>query len=135
MALPDCHSRRFFDGESAVFFCAHPDLHAKDNVVTEGICQACPYWQQPPPPTFRDFTPGPPPKPRRLCLHLGEQIGLRECPTCRGTVRVKVFACAHPAHLETTLRDCTRCPDHQDRLTDDLRSSLRTEFPADQHVP
>jgi hypothetical protein len=115
MSLPECHSRRFFTGETGVFFCAHPMLHAKDNVVNEGICQVCPYWQQPPPPVFRDFTPGPPPKPRGLCLYLGEQTGLRECPTCGGAVRVKVFACGYPAHEETTLRECEICRDHQPR--------------------
>ncbi len=115
MSLPACHSRRYFEGESAVFFCAHPQLHAKDNLVTPEICRICPYWGAPPPPAFREFRPGPRPKPRGPCVHLGEQTGLRDCPSCCGAVRVKVFACAHPAHRETTLRACADCPDHQPR--------------------
>jgi hypothetical protein len=115
MSLPACHSRRLFDGESAVFFCAHPQLHAKDNLVTAEVCRICPCWHEPPPPAFREFHSGPPPRPRGPCQHLGEQVGLRDCPSCGGTVRVKVFACGHPEHRETTLRFCTDCPDHQPR--------------------
>lgn len=35
------------------------------------------------------------------CVHLGSELRLQDCPTCRGNVRVKVFAC--PLHGETTL--------------------------------
>jgi hypothetical protein len=35
--------------------------------------------------------------------------------TCRGNVRVKTFACAHPAHVETTLAECASCPDYEAR--------------------
>jgi hypothetical protein len=115
MALPACHSRRLFDGEESLFFCAHPQLHAKDNLVTPEICRICPYWQQPAPPEFRPFRPDARPKPRGPCLHLGEQTDLRECKTCGGSVRVKVFACAHPDHRETMLRYCAGCSDHQER--------------------
>jgi hypothetical protein len=125
MSLPDCHSRRFFTGETALFFCAHPRLHARDHVVTEEICRVCPYWSQPAPPVFRNFTPGPPPKPRGLCLYLGEQTGWRECPGCQGSVRVKVFACGHPRHQETTVRECAQCGDHQERPENQPAEVLR----------
>lgn len=39
--------------------------------------------------------PAPPlPKPKVLCAHLGEPTGeRRQCPTCSGTVLVKLTAC------------------------------------------
>src|SRR5438105_1221284 len=108
-----CHSRRYFQGESRLFFCAHPLMHSRDNLVTLQICQVCPLWQQPPPETYRPFTLTAPPKPRGPCAHLGEQVGWRECPSCQGSVRLKVFACGHPRHQETTLSECLQCPDHR----------------------
>ena len=45
------------------------------------------------------------------CRYLGEQTGLRQCSTCRGGVKEKVFACQHPENGETTLRECRVCPD------------------------
>lgn len=45
------------------------------------------------------------------CRHLGGQIGLRECPGCQGNVRIKVFACSHPSHGETTAAECEQCDD------------------------
>jgi hypothetical protein len=123
MALPPCHSRRFFEGTQEVFFCAHPLLHARDNVVVKEVCQICPYWKEPAPEQFRPFTPGPPPRPRGTCLYLGGQIGLRDCPTCSGSVKVKVFSCAHPAHGETTRRECEVCRDHRERPPGDQASA------------
>ena len=46
------------------------------------------------------------------CVHLGAQIGTRACATCNsGNVRLKVFACGHPLHRETTLPECATCRD------------------------
>ena len=43
------------------------------------------------------------------CRLLGEQVGERECPTCRGHVRVKLYACPH--HPDgVTLAECADCP-------------------------
>ncbi|HVC92395.1 MAG TPA: FkbM family methyltransferase [Pirellulales bacterium] len=50
-----------------------------------------------------------------FCRHLGAESGLRECTSCRGNVHVKTFACAHPAHGETTLADCGTCADYEAR--------------------
>jgi hypothetical protein len=108
MALPPCHSRRTLEGESNRYFCAHPRFHSKTGLVTGEVCLVCPLWREPPPAAFR---PDPGPSQRGRCQHLGEQAGLRECPSCRGSVRVKVFACRHPAHLETTLAECAACAD------------------------
>jgi hypothetical protein len=116
VALPPCPARRFFEGTQEVFFCAHPQMTATDQMVHEGVCQVCLLWGQPPPAEFRRFTPGPPPPPRGPCQDLGELIEVRACPSCTGRVQVKVFACGHPAHRETTLRNCAHCPDHRPRV-------------------
>jgi len=48
----------------------------------------------------------------RPCRHLGGDTGeLRTCRSCRGRVALRVFACHHPAHVTTTLRECADCPD------------------------
>jgi hypothetical protein len=111
MDLPECHSRRLVDGEPGVYFCAHPAMHARDNLVNAGICRACTYWRLPPPSRFRPFPPAGPLRRRGPCAHLGGQVGLRACRSCRGSVQLKVFACRHPAHGETTLPECGRCRD------------------------
>ena len=46
------------------------------------------------------------------CRYLGQQTGERSCPTCSGNVRLKVFACSHAAHVETTLPECGACGDY-----------------------
>src|SRR5260370_24113003 len=112
MELPPCPARRHFEQETDVFFCAHPQHHVQDNLVTAEICRICQLWRQPAPSEFRPFVASAHPKRRDgACSYLGEQVGLRECPTCRGTVRVKVFACHHPRHRETTFSECAQCPD------------------------
>jgi hypothetical protein len=115
--LPDCHSRRAFDSSLDIYFCAHPRMHSKDGLVTRNICRVCKYWQHPPPEQFRPY-------PTRfhvahdgLCVHLGELLGLQECPTCSGKVQRKVFQCLHPEHDTTTISDCTRCFDYEPRLS------------------
>jgi hypothetical protein len=76
-------------------------LETEARLRAEG-CQA---WEPP---------PGPPPRPPAevlRCRHLGADTGRTEgCRTCTGTVRLKLFACAHPAAgPETTLRRCQAC--------------------------
>jgi hypothetical protein len=110
MSLPPCHSRRRIAPTDQVFFCAHPLMHAPNNLVTPEVCRACDHWRRPPPEAFRPVVLG---TPRGHCLHLGEPVGLRECVTCQGKVALKVFACAHPRHPETTLGECKSCPDHE----------------------
>ena len=115
MDLPPCHSRRSFAGETSAFFCAHPEHHSRDNVVTPETCRSCPLWQQPPPPAFRPVPAALPARRHGACRFLGGETGLRQCPTCSGSVRVRVFDCRHPRHRETTLRECESCPDFQAR--------------------
>jgi hypothetical protein len=109
--LPACHSRRVLELEPGVYFCAHPRMHAPDSLVDAGICLACRYWRESAPAVFREFPPAGPLRRRGNCRHLGELIELRECRGCRGNVRVKVFACRHPAHTETTMQYCRTCRD------------------------
>lgn len=131
MILPPCHSRRALPQESDVYFCAHPNYMIKDNLVTLENCRVCPWWQQPPPVEFRPFYLLPSGKPRRgLCEFLGEHIGLRHCGTCPGSVKVKVFACNHPAHVETTLNLCEACLDFQGRDNPEGKEDL-----SDQEGP
>ena len=66
---------------------------------------------EPPPAEFRVLPPRFFERLQAACRYLGDQTGLRECPTCRGHVRVKVFACRHPNHVETTLAECEQCRD------------------------
>lgn len=60
------------------------------------------------------------------CVYLGAAVegedgrqATRDCGTCRGTVRLKVFACLHPGHAAdptTTAKECTRCRDYAREL-------------------
>lgn len=114
MKLPQCHSRRDFPGNPTLFYCAHPQVHARDQLVRAEICKICEYWKQPPPAEFRPY---PPPggfiKRDGPCAHLGELLEYRPCATCRGNVQIKVFACRHPSHTQTTIHECENCADYE----------------------
>lgn len=61
-----------------------------------------------------------PPRRPLPCVHLGaEPVGLRLCPTCRGTVHLKTFLCAAGhggAEGVAPHLDCgPRCPDYAPR--------------------
>jgi hypothetical protein len=114
--IPDCHSRRELPCEDQFFYCAHPQFSAPGQRVWAAVCRACRLRERPPPETFRPFPPPPSALTDGPCRHLGVQTGLRECPTCRGRVRLKVFACGHPAHGETTLPECNSCRDYEKPL-------------------
>jgi hypothetical protein len=54
---------------------------------------------------------------RAPCKHLGPEVRRQRCPTCRGAVELRLFAC--PLHTECTFATalpgiacCTNCPDH-----------------------
>ncbi len=72
MHLPPCHSRRDVDPAKEIYFCAHPQMHVQNQLVKPEICLACPYWEQPPPATFRVMPSGPLVR-DQLCRHLGER--------------------------------------------------------------
>jgi hypothetical protein len=53
-----------------------------------------------------------------LCRHIGSEIRRQDCPTCRGHVELKIFACA--VHRECALSPnavavscCTNCADYE----------------------
>ena len=50
------------------------------------------------------------------CFYLAERVGQRPCKTCRGSVRLKVFRCAHEDHDETVVRECHKCRDYEPAL-------------------
>lgn len=112
MTLPVCHSRHSIPGESGTFFCAHPSVHARDHLITPPVCELCSYWSDPPP-----FKPRPVPdrivRRGASCFFLGDERGLRECPSCHGRVRQKVFDCRHVLHAETTIAECRDCRDYE----------------------
>jgi hypothetical protein len=82
-------------------------------LVRAEICRLCHLWREPPPAEYRPFPPAVTPDPLRgECVYLGEQTGLRDCATCQGNVRLKVFECRHPLHEQTTLEECRLCADH-----------------------
>ncbi len=52
------------------------------------------------------------------CRHRGEAVDVAECPSCGGTVRLKVFACAVHARCTASravagLACCASCPDFE----------------------
>lgn len=59
-----------------------------------------------------------PPNPPGACIHRGEASGTRECATCQGSVKIKLFACA--LHGVCTLGKridmlacCAQCGDYE----------------------
>jgi hypothetical protein len=117
VALPVCHSRREFADTTEEFFCAHPYVHAHEQIVKASVCLACDYWKQPPPAEFRPFDPAGA-RVRRTgpCFFLGKHTSWQECKTCQGKVRLKVFECLHPLHDETTYEACRQCRDYEHPL-------------------
>jgi hypothetical protein len=51
--LAPCHSRREILDVPDWFWCAHPLVHVRDDLVTPEVCGRCDRWKQPPPETFR----------------------------------------------------------------------------------
>lgn len=57
------------------------------------------------------------PRDPAACIHRGESTGTQECPTCSGTVKLKVFTCA--IHGECTIQKriegvaCCPCDDYE----------------------
>jgi hypothetical protein len=127
MTLPECHSRRALEDNVELFFCAHPAVHAQGDLVAPEQCAVCSFRNLPAPATFRAFNPRL--AFRRLsvpCVHLGDLTGLRPCEACCKTVHIKVYACSHPAHVETTLAECRLCDDYEP-VADESKSEIPIE--------
>jgi hypothetical protein len=58
--------------------------------------------------------PAAPPRPGP-CTFLGADLRTEDCPSCTGTVRIKIYACSHPDHEDTTIMGCRSCPDYEAR--------------------
>lgn len=45
----------------------------------------------------------------RPCVHLGQHVGFRDCPSCKGNVKKKTFECGK-GHGEKTVKECSVWP-------------------------
>lgn len=115
-SLPECSARREHAPATGIFFCAHPQVHTTDQLVTAEVCRACDRWRDPSPVVYRPHVCMSAARRDGPCWNLGKLVGWRDCPTCRGQVRVKVFACGHPRHEFATINECLQCPDYEQRL-------------------
>ncbi len=71
------------------------------------------------------------------CRFLGEPLRddagspvLRECRSCKGTVKLKVLACSHPGHADdptTTSKACRTCPDFASLTQPEKAAELHDE--------
>jgi hypothetical protein len=84
-----------------------------------GTCRLC--WLFSNRADYRSLWEGtlvPQPSTRLPCTHLGAVVRTELCPSCKGKIQVKVFAC--PLHTECTIRkqmdgvaSCADCKDYQ----------------------
>jgi tetratricopeptide (TPR) repeat protein len=111
LQLPECFARRLIPGESSKCHCLHPMVHARDQIVSAGMCGICERWSDSPRPALRSEHSLVSPNRGLSCRYFGTQIGLRTCDTCAGNVQVKVFECTHERHIDTTLDECRSCVD------------------------
>jgi Protein of unknown function (DUF3431) len=54
--MPTCHSLRTVPDHPEMFFCAHPALHARSNLVSAAVCKSCQLRTGPAPQRFRSVT-------------------------------------------------------------------------------
>lgn len=65
MRKPLCHSARQLAGHPVEVLCAHPNVHAENQIVDVVVCQKCMFRNEAPPPRFRSLLfPGNQPKER-----------------------------------------------------------------------
>lgn len=62
------------------------------------------------------------------CVHLGGLLRTQQCPTCSGTVKVKVFACTihGECELANKLKDVRRCGTCDDFQSAEMNSQPQT---------
>lgn len=109
-ALMPCRWRGPMRGVDS-YECGSPKLVIIGDGVTAETCAHC---------YCRDHADGPAwPVARSACAHLGPETGgAVECPTCAGTVRLKLMACAVHGQCTTAKRVegvacCAGCPDYR----------------------
>lgn len=126
--LPECFHRETTD-TPGTFYCGSNRFIDTPGYVQEAQClrlfngewKPCPYADVPNDPEL-DKPPEPPRDPA-ACTHRGKATGTQTCPTCSGTVKVKVFAC--PIHQQCTISKriegiacCAACPDYDSKKND-----------------
>jgi hypothetical protein len=94
----------------------HPGREARPGPYTLDQCRLC--WLYLNDPAYRALWADGTPDRSRPCVHRGQTHREEHCPTCRGTVRLKVFACAR--HGECTIARslagvpcCATCADYE----------------------
>ena len=133
LPIPACCLRQELEGVSDRFFCAHPLVKVPAGIVRPRTCRVCIFANARPAGALRNYDPQVAGRLSGSCRHLGGLIGLRDCSTCAGHVQVKVFACTHPRHGETTASVCLNCQDFTPRpLRNDYAA---TESSISAHLP
>ena len=116
--LPDCHSRREHDPARNIYFCAHPRMHVRDQLVHPALCRMCRLWPLPPPAEFRPYPGNKHVVRNGPCRFLGSLESLRDCPTCNGRIQLKVYHCLHEKHEVTTIGECSACLEYEQLESD-----------------
>lgn len=85
--------------------CPHCRRHSREDV--ESVCNPQPII------TNGELRLG------QKCIHIGQQNGLSQCKSCRGSVRIKTFDCSihEKCTLQKKLDDivcCSTCNDYQE---------------------
>lgn len=95
MKLPACDCRLPLPGETSSFFCAHPQMHAPDSIVSASICKMCSLWRTPPanPRPYRQRGP------RDGMDHIDTVIG---CWATRANLPLYVFRPSLVQHIGDT---------------------------------
>jgi len=75
LKFPECHSSQPLGGLSRMRFCAHPRVHAKNQLVTAEMCRICRLRTLPPPSTLRPAPPRRGPWPWQPACFVAESNG------------------------------------------------------------
>lgn len=102
--------------EPEQYSCSYPGFLGAPFAVTARNCQGCSRCNLRPTAPARQ---GPDSSKSLNCIHLGRELRLQECKTCKGHTQVKIFACA--IHGECTVsmpiasgkKICWGCADRQ----------------------
>lgn len=120
-----CTARADWIRNRGMYFCGHPKVHSKNNVVSTAICRMCGHRSTSSVNNLRSFPTLNQVVRDRPCFHLGKKTGETECRSCRGNVRLKSFQCHHPHREETTVKECETCHLYDQRLDTKTQSVKR----------
>lgn len=115
MELPIC-KWRIPSRDQGKIACLSPKLVGDKTALDPSICLKCPYSNhEPVSPTPLVLKPTLP----LACVHLGSELRKVNCPSCRGTVSLKVLSCSVYGEtcigkkVEGVAGCCLGCPSHQ----------------------